>query len=53
VFELQNIESQHIKRVLDYTKGNKAEAARLLNIGIATLYRKIEIYGIKTSYEMK
>lgn len=52
VFELQNIESQHIKRVLDYTKGNKAEAARLLNIGIATLYRKIEIYGIKTSYEM-
>jgi two-component system NtrC family response regulator len=28
------------------TKGNKTEAARLLKIGLTTLYRKIEEYGI-------
>lgn len=28
------------------TKGNKAETARLLEIGIATLYRKIEEYHL-------
>ena len=29
-------------RVLDYTNGNKTEAAKLLKIGLTTLYRKIE-----------
>lgn len=33
-------------RVLEYTKGNKTEAARLLKIGLTTLYRKIEEYRI-------
>jgi len=28
------------------TKNNKTEAAKLLNIGLATLYRKIEEYTI-------
>ena len=41
------LERHHILRVLEYTKGNKAEAARLLGIGIATLYRKLESYGMK------
>ena len=45
-FELAEAEHRHIQRVLQYTKGNKAEAARLLKIGLATLYRKIEEYGI-------
>ncbi|MBL7699446.1 MAG: sigma-54-dependent Fis family transcriptional regulator [Chitinophagaceae bacterium] len=40
-FDLASIEQAHIRRVLQYTNNNKAEAARLLNIGIATLYRKI------------
>ena len=45
-FSLQSIEKLHIQKVLNYTKGNKAETARLLEIGIATLYRKIDEYGL-------
>ena len=45
-FELAVIEQKHITKVLQYTRGNKTEAARLLNIGLATLYRKIESYHI-------
>jgi two-component system NtrC family response regulator len=45
-FELSAMERRHITRVLEYTKGNKTEAARLLKIGLTTLYRKIEEYGI-------
>jgi two-component system NtrC family response regulator len=32
--------------VLIHTNNNKAEAARLLNIGLATLYRKIDDYQL-------
>ena len=45
-FELAAMEKRHIARVLEYTKGNKTEAARLLKIGLTTLYRKIEEYKI-------
>lgn len=45
-FELSVIERKHIMKVLQYTHGNKTEAARLLKIGLATLYRKIETYHI-------
>lgn len=45
-FELSAMERHHIARVLEYTKGNKTEAARLLKIGLTTLYRKIEEYKI-------
>ncbi|WP_163401373.1 sigma-54-dependent transcriptional regulator [Flavobacterium fluviatile] len=48
-FSMQSVEKLHIQKVLNYTKGNKAETARLLEIGIATLYRKIEEYGIENS----
>ena len=44
---LDELERRHILRVLEYAKGNKAEAARLLGIGIATLYRKLDHYGVK------
>lgn len=46
-FELAAMEKRHIQRVLEYTKGNKTETARLLKIGLTTLYRKIEEYGIQ------
>ena len=45
--ELAEVEKQHIKKVLMITKGNKAEAAKKLDIGLNTLYRKIEGYNIK------
>lgn len=45
-FELSIMERRHIARVLEYTKGNKTETARLLKIGLTTLYRKIEEYKI-------
>ncbi len=43
---LAAVEKQHIQRILQYTNGNKAKAARLLEIGLATLYRKMDEYGI-------
>jgi len=45
-FELSAMEKRHIARVLDYTNGNKTEAAKLLKIGLTTLYRKIEEYKL-------
>lgn len=45
--ELATMERQHIYKVLCYTSGNKTEAARLLKIGLTTLYRKLEEYAIK------
>ena len=43
-FELASAEKLHIQKVLNYTNGNKTEAARLLNIALTTLYRKLEDY---------
>lgn len=45
-FSMASAEKMQIQKVLNHAQGNKAEAARLLEIGIATLYRKIEEYKI-------
>jgi DNA-binding NtrC family response regulator len=45
-WDLASVEKLHIQRVLNHTKGNKTEAAKLLNIGLTTLYRKIEEYAL-------
>ncbi|WP_276480497.1 sigma-54-dependent transcriptional regulator [Paraflavitalea pollutisoli] len=45
-FSLASMEKLHIQRVLNHTHGNKTEAARLLDIGLTTLYRKIEEYKL-------
>jgi two-component system NtrC family response regulator len=44
--DLDSVEKFHINRILKYAKGNKSEAARILGIGLATLYRKIEEYHL-------
>ena len=46
-FDLSSIEKLHIQRVLNHAHGNRAETARLLNIGVATLYRKLKDYGLE------
>ena len=46
--ELAAVEKAHICRMLQYTGGNKTEAARLMKIGLTTLYRKIEEYNLAT-----
>ena len=47
VYHLATVERNHIQKMLRYTNGNKAEAARLMDIGLATLYRKIDEYNLK------
>lgn len=46
VFDMATMEKNHIRKILSHTKGNKTEAARLMNIGVTTLYRKIEEYHL-------
>lgn len=44
---LNAVEERHIRKVLAYTKGNKTRTAEILGIGLTTLYRKMEEYGIE------
>jgi two-component system response regulator AtoC len=41
---MDEIEKQVIEATLDYTEGDKSRAAKLLNIGRKTIYRKLEQY---------
>ena len=43
---LNDVEKQHIAKILVLTEGNRAEAARILEIGERTLYRKIKEYNL-------
>ncbi|NLR67395.1 sigma-54-dependent Fis family transcriptional regulator [Chitinophaga varians] len=45
-FDLANVEREHIQWVIRYAAGNKTKAARLLNIGLSTLYRKMDEYSL-------
>jgi two-component system response regulator HydG len=42
---MEEIERQAIEATLEYTSGDKSQAARALGIGRKTLYRKLEQYG--------
>lgn len=46
-FSLAAAEKIHIQKVLNHTNGNKTETARLLNIALTTLYRKLDEYRIQ------
>lgn len=43
---LEEVEREHIRRTLEATGHNRAEAAKLLQIGERTLYRKIKEYNL-------
>ncbi|MHC4881440.1 MAG: sigma-54-dependent transcriptional regulator [Planctomycetota bacterium] len=43
---LEDVEREHIRRTLELTGQNRAEAAKILQIGERTLYRKIKEYGL-------
>ena len=45
--DLKSIERNHIQKVLELVQGNKSEAAKKLEIGLATLYRKIKEYELE------
>ncbi len=44
--DLATIERQHIQKILSRTGNNKTETARLLGIGLTTLYRKLDEYKL-------
>ncbi len=46
MLSLEEIEKVHIQHVLKVCDWNKPEAANILNIGLRTLYRKIEEYNL-------
>lgn len=48
---LQQVETEHIIRALEQTKNNRTEAARLLGLTRAKLYRRIEILDISLNEE--
>ena len=43
---LEDVEREHIRKTLELTGHNRAEAAKILQIGERTLYRKIKEYGL-------
>ncbi|MHC4232489.1 MAG: sigma-54-dependent transcriptional regulator [Planctomycetota bacterium] len=43
---LEDVERQHIQKTLELTGQNRAEAAKILQIGERTLYRKIKEYDL-------
>lgn len=47
IMPLKLIEEQSIRKALAYCKGNADEAAKILGISRATIYRKISKYGIR------
>ena len=46
-YALDDMEKQHIARMLDQCGGNVSQAAQLLQIDRATLYNKIKKYGLR------
>ena len=45
-YSMEEYEREIIRATLEYTGGNRAEAAKILKIGERTLYRKIKKYNL-------
>lgn len=46
VQSLKHIERFHIAKILEHTQGNKTKTARILDIGLTTLYAKLKEYNL-------
>ena len=44
---LKELEREAVERALEQVDGNRRQAAELLGIGVRTLYRKLDDYGLK------
>jgi len=51
VYSLEELEKQHIERVLKETKGHRGQTANLLGIDRKTLYQKIKKYRLNKEQE--
>jgi two-component system NtrC family response regulator len=47
IYNLARAEKLHIQKILAYAEGNKTKAAKLLGIGLTTLYAKIKEYDLQ------
>jgi DNA-binding NtrC family response regulator len=43
---LEELEREHLRRVLNQVKGDKVKAAQVLGIHLSTLYRKVQRYRL-------
>ena len=50
-WKMDDVEKKFILAVYDKARGNKTQAAKMLGIGLKTLYRKLLKYGMVTSEE--
>ena len=48
VRSLSDVEREQVTRAMQAARGNKSAAARLLGLDRKTLYRKLELYGIRS-----
>lgn len=44
---LENVEKEYIRKIYLHCKGNKVRTAKILGIGLKTLYRKLEKFSIE------
>ena len=49
---LEELEREHIRRVLEQVEGDKARAAQVLGIHLSTLYRKVQRYRLDGAGEL-
>ncbi|HYG76291.1 MAG TPA: sigma-54 dependent transcriptional regulator [Planctomycetota bacterium] len=49
--KLEDVEQRFILSVYEKAKGNKTLAAKMLGIGLKTLYRKLKAYGVEEGVE--
>ena len=43
---LEELERDHMRRILNQVKGDKVKAAQILGIHLSTLYRKVQRYRL-------